>query len=326
MSNEKFNCKLCNKKYKSYVGLWKHQKKHKIEPSTKDDNKIEPSAKNDNEIKPSAKNDNEIEPSAKNDNKIDQSDKYNCINCNKNFKYRQNRYKHQLSCCEKNKIIDIENKLEIIENKLADCIQPINNIVNNYTYSNTINNTANFTSNININKIGSENINELTYEEVKTIFRTHTNCLITLINTLNFNERLPQNHSFCVTSLDGKYVSVYNTDKNLIEKRTKKNFYDEIFNSSISTMYKLFNDIKNKVSIKKAKNLELMIQNVKSLVIENSKIKNTYNNELNLLSYNNRDIVLNSWEKILPSNLLEDDNNSESDSSKDSFYYLTDSD
>ena len=93
-------------------------------------------------------------------------------------------------------------------------------------------------------------------------------------------------------------------------------------------MHKIFNSIKNKVSKKKATNLESMIQDVKMLVIENSKIKNTYNNELNLLSYNNRDMVLNSWEKILAPNMIEDtvDDDSGSESSKDSFYYLTDSD
>lgn len=340
MSDKNYSCESCKKNYKSYVGFWKHNKAHhplmcnsKESYAKKNINKnVTPNVTPVTPCKNNEITDDIICKESVNINKsvnvLNETNKYKCVNCNKDFKYRQNKYKHQLNCNE-NKIAHIENKLQIIESKLeASNIHSVNNIVNNYNYNNTINNTANFTSNININKVGSEDINELTYDEVKTIFRTHTNCLITLINTLNFNERLPNNHSFCVTSLDGKYVSVYNTDKNSIEKRTKKNFYDEIFNTSIDTMHKIFNSIKNKVSKKKATNLESMIQDVKMLVIENSKIKNTYNNELNLLSYNNRDMVLNSWEKILAPNMIEDtvDDDSGSESSKDSFYYLTDSD
>jgi DNA-directed RNA polymerase subunit RPC12/RpoP len=313
-------CTICKKNYASYQSLWIHNKKFHNEILEKMLN--------------TSKNIYIIKSKVILNDKLT-SKKYKCNICNNEFNSRQSKWYHEKKC--KNVPLNVENKNIKENNKLEEKINNIENKINiieskpnitniNYNTANITNNTANITNNtIIINKLGYENIDILSYDEIKTIFRAHANCVIELVNLLNFNDKGPENHSFCVTSLEGKYVQVYNTDKNQIEKKIKKNFYDEILNASINTMYKLLEQIKNKVSLKKKKKLESMIDRVYKLLIQN-KYKITYNNEINLISYNNRNLVLDTWQKVEPTNLIEDDDSDSDDSSKDSFYYCSESD
>lgn len=336
--NEKsrtYSCEICEKKYSSASSLWNHNKKfHNDErqkssllPKKSEDLSHDAPQKSSLLSKNVKKSELLVQKSeVLSIDATSLEEAYECLSCFKKFNTRQAKWYHQKNCSIINKINIIEEKINSMENK--------SNIITNINYntSNITNNTANITNNISnilINKLGYEDVNVLTFEEIKTIFRAQTNCLITLINSLNFNEKMPENHSFCVTSLEGKYVKVYNSDKNQIEKKIKKNFYDEIFNSSINTMYKLLQQVHNKVSKKKKDKLESMINNVKELLLIQNKHKTTYNNELNLLSYNNRNLVLDTWQKVAPNNLIEDEQSDSDDSdnsSKDSFYYCSDSD
>ncbi len=38
------------------------------------------------------------------------------------------------------------------------------------------------------------------------------NCIISLISLLNFNQEIPENHTFCTTALNDKYISTINTE------------------------------------------------------------------------------------------------------------------
>ena len=48
------------------------------------------------------------------------------------------------------------------------------------------------------------------------------NCIISLISLLNFNQEIPENHNFCTTVLNDKYISTINTETLEIEKQRKK--------------------------------------------------------------------------------------------------------
>lgn len=67
-----------------------------------------------------------------------------------------------------------------------------NKVINIGSITNTLNNNSN--NSLNICNPGDENINLLTNTEQKYIMSQGMNSILSLIEYLNFNERLPQNH------------------------------------------------------------------------------------------------------------------------------------
>lgn len=84
----------------------------------------------------------------------------------------------------------IKSKLDKLEKKVNKKV--INNNHGNIYNGNVVNN------NITINKIGSENLLDFNDIEITMIFNKELEGIITFIELLNFNERLPQNHSYCI--------------------------------------------------------------------------------------------------------------------------------
>ena len=132
----------------------------------------------------------------------------------------------------------------------------------------------------------------------------NNNPLIDIISLLNFNENLPENHSFCNTSLEGDYVSVINTDNNKIEKKNKHEFYDKVLNSSfdkidqISIILELDNDIKELLKDKYKKHLDKKMNHIKNTFFTDKVYHNSYKTNINELSYNNKDIISITWSKL----------------------------
>jgi hypothetical protein len=302
-----YKCNQCNKIYASYQSLWIHNKKFHI--NNKNNAIILPSLYNNNAI---------ILPSLYNNNAIilpSLNKSLTCNKCLKVFTHRNNKYRHE-KICKENKIVELEqNNIQLNNNtniQLND-----NKIINN----NTLNNTYV------INAIGSENIDKLTYEDIKKIFRQHKNSLYYAIEIVNFNENIPENHNFYNSSLEGKYINVFNTDTNTPEKKNKKDFFDKILLSSLKIMNLLYEKVKDSVSKVKQKSLLRMIEELDNIAHIDIH-KKIYAINVNQMSYNKKELIKNTWNKTSKNNstnLLEDTKYySDSDSdSKDSFYYLT---
>ena len=135
----------------------------------------------------------------------------------------------------------IKLKNEIIQLKSITPTSINNGSINNGTINNITNNFV-------INKIGEEALNKISYDDIKDIFRQQKNCLYHAIKYVNFNEKIPENHNFYNSSLEGKYVNVFNVDKKEVEKKNKKDFYDTVLISAINIMTSLYDKIKDSVS------------------------------------------------------------------------------
>ncbi len=158
MSSKKlYNCESCNKTFETATGLWKHKKNKHTEPKIIIDK--------------------------------------NCIckYCNKDFYDRTSRWRHEKQTCKMNTdivILNDPNSYNNIANK-----SNINKLaMDNSNIIDTQNN--NQTINIYLNGTGKENIDELNEDEIEEILNDGLNSLITLIKHLNFNDRLPENHTF----------------------------------------------------------------------------------------------------------------------------------
>ena len=268
-----YSCILCKKNYKSYQSIWNHN------------NKFHP-------------NINITIPVI--DNKIR---KFNCINCNKKFTRKDNMIFHQENNCKNKSNIDPK----ILQKELIELRKEVNDLKTNKSNT-TINidktaninngNINNGTINIIINKPGTENLLELNDKEIKDIFGNKLEGVITFVKLLNFNERLPSNHSFCSTSLEGPYLSIYNTDNSIVDKDRKKYFFEDLLSRSVNKMEELYKKYKNKFKEDKQQQIEADINTLKYIKDKdmNDSLLKEMLKKLNLLSYNYRQIILNTWE------------------------------
>jgi hypothetical protein len=146
---------------------------------------------------------------------------------------------------------------------------------------------------------------------------------------------MPENHNFYNSSLEGKYINVFNVETNSPEKKNKKDFFDKLLMSSLNIMNLLYEKVKDSVSPIKQKSLLKMIEELDNIAhLDNH--KKIYALNVNQISYNKKDIVKKSWCEYTKnksselSELSESENkiyDSDSDTeSKDSFYYLTEED
>jgi len=297
LKDRRYSCKICNKDYSSASSLWNHNKKFHNE-------NIENVTKNDTNV-------------TKNDTNFDtkNNDKIKCIFCNKIFKFRQNKYQHQKTCkfkkeIYKNEIIELKKEIEILKNNTNN-----NNIITNNN-NNSNNNNNNTINNITINAIGNESISTLTDKEIKKIVENN-DYMSEIIKYLNFNKRLPQNHIYCITSLEGDYAKYYNHKTKQIEQINKKLLFDKLLVNSFEKLNHLMlyleisKDIKELINEEKIESIINKYEKNKFKFLTNKSRKKNYDYNINELGYNNKKLIMNTWSK-LPQNIC--DNTIESDS------------
>jgi hypothetical protein len=279
-----YKCNTCNKLYKSYQSLWNHNNKFHNKLNTNVTNTVKPSKHNENiciqSLTPSTNQNNE-----------------NCVckYCKKILSTRQSRWRHEKSCSKNNNknsdntnnsmllkyIKDLTNKITQLENKL-DTKQNVvyNNIVNN----GSINNRT-----LNVCKTGNEDINLLTNAEKNLIVSDGLNGIITLVDKLNFNERLPQHHNFYTSAINDKYVNTLDHKTNTFIKETKKELFDKI----------LFIHMNNLSSLCKThKQYKECFDKLKTIMFSD-KYKKIFHEKVNELSYNKKYMVIDTAKLLI---------------------------
>jgi hypothetical protein len=281
-----YMCNLCNKKYSDKSGLWYHNKKFHPETSEKLLNSSSSILKISSNSTP-----NEI-------------NNLKCHMCNKNYSRSDNLKRHLLICNKKNDFEEkqekMQQKISMLENKielLSKNQKPTTKIINKVS-GNLINgNNQDIGNKQIIYKTGSETLDTISYNEVSTIFDNEISSVIKLIELVNFSENKPENHSFCSTTLESPYLSYYNTDTNSINKERKRYFFEEVICKSIQNHEILYDKFKNKFDSIKRKKIEDNIYNLKKIRDNsfNNKIMGELIRNLNLLSYNKRNLIQDTW-------------------------------
>ncbi len=214
---------------------------------------------------------------------------FKCEYCNKILSDRHSLWRHENKSCKKNlQLIKNVTNININENTNSNI-----NVIQNQTNINNI--TIKFTS------LENQNILDLTEKQKEEIINDGLNGIITLIKHLNFNKDFPQNHLFCMTNINNKYVNALNLETNKIEKYRKFDFFEEIFKNSLKHMKILNNTIKDfDIQDKFEKKIESIEKNIFNY-LEPYHMK-LYHDDLNILSYNQRDIIRKTWEDNLSNN------------------------
>ena len=315
-------CSICNKKYSSYKSLWNHNKKFHI------------NNKNVTTILPHTASQTTTLTTHVSQNTT--QNKNQCTYCNKILSRHDSLMRHQKICDSK---IDQENKITQLENKIMELESKINTKINDKTNTKintkintqTNNNNNGTINNITINQFGKENINTISVKEIKDLIK-NDNYLVDIVKLLNFNEKYPENHNFCNTSLEGKYISVFNSDTNKIEKINKNDFYDKVLCNSftkmdnLSLILELNNDVKEQIKEKYKEHLDNKLTHIKDIFYKDKIYKKNYKTNINELAYNKNKIILDTWSVVPEIEKLDDESDSDCSCKYSAFTESSDSD
>lgn len=218
--------------------------------------------------------------------------KYVCKFCTKSFSCRQSRWTHQKTCQQKDThllkeaetVAELKNKIKMLESKptIQNNIINDNKIINNYTQNIVISSSPGF-----------EAIDHLTTEQKKFIMNKGLSSLMYLIETTNFDKSKPENHSYCVTALNDKHASMVDTKTNSIIKTDKNELYDKVLAGNLNKLEKLSAD--GEFEQKEKKQYIETVERLKNTLFLNKKGIKKYYSEINLLSYNNKDLIQETW-------------------------------
>ena len=289
----KLICQYCNKEFASYASRCNHIKKFHVAKS-------EISSKIPTIVTQNHSN-NEIKS---------EKSKIICEFCNKSFSRKDNVKRHQLKCEKKENVLllvkKLENEVNILKSKTINK-KVLTNTNNTLTNNNSHNKT---TINGNVNQYyiaptGKEDT-QFTISEIKEIFKDGFSMCNKQIELKNLNPKREENHSFCAINRDGGNILTCNTDDNNIKHERKKYFLEEVISNSIKDTEILYLKNKNLFNKNDQKRIEENIESLKEHYIEGRKssIYRELIHDLNLRIYNNRGIILKTWEKVFGKDLL----------------------
>lgn len=233
---------------------------------------------------------------------------YYCTYCNKKYKHNQTKWTHEQKCKNIHNV-SLVDKVQQLTEKIKELeTKPCN----------TINNTTNNIQII-INQPGLESIEHLSVNQQREIMQKGLNSLTYLIKLNNFNKEIPENHSYCVTALNDKHASVINPDTNSVMKTDKNTLFDKILVSNIKNLEIISSN--SEFNYNEINEYNEKLKTLKNLLFMNRKGLKRYYSELNLLSYNNKDLILDTWDTItnLDKIIYPD---SESDTEADIVHYI----
>ena len=136
--------------------------------------------------------------------------------------------------------------------------------------------------------------------DIKKILNNNNKAISELVEIINFNEKYPENHNFCNTSLEGKYFSVLNPLTKKIEKIHKEKFYDKLLKNSHDKIHEIYDRVKYSKDFKKKykKKAKDIIEYLINSFISSKYQKKFYNINMNELSYNKKEMILDTWKTL----------------------------
>jgi hypothetical protein len=213
-----------------------------------------------------------------------------CKKCNCIFNSNSTRWRHEKICLGKDtneEVTKLKNEIKEIKSQLTK-LSDKPNIINNYTQNN---------NNVVISSPpGLETIEHLSLDQKRFIMNKGLSSLMYLIETTNFNNQKPENHSYCVTAINDKHASMIDYKTNSVIKTDKMELYDKVLAGNLNKLEKLSADTEFKLDEK----LKYVndVDRLKNILFVSKKGIKKYYSEINLLSYNNKDLIQDTWNSL----------------------------
>ena len=312
----RYHCNICDKNYKTYQTLWKHNKTFHTEKTHILSSKNHP---NDDSLssKYHPKDDtlsSKYHPNESN-LKIKKTLRKICNYCNTEYSCYKNVFKHEKKCKEnpinkkeiilsntniQKEILDLLNLDNVDKrtiNKINSLLKKmhnndsINNINSNNSVNNSHNNNGTINNTINIIQLGKENLSDILDKKEKLhVLNKKNNAVLELIELAHFNTKYPQLHSIILTNKNTNTLYLYNEEKKIFKLTNKNEAIDQLIECKICDIEEFYEEHKNVLTENVKRIIETIIddryENDDKPVV-NKQIRDNINN----LLYNNRNTV-----------------------------------
>ncbi len=206
-------CDICEKIYASVQSLWNHTSKYHNKTTLGKMTKCK-------QVYVQCKH------NYTQDNTPEITTEYKCDYCDKSYKYRQSKSRHQSKCTNKPTIVNMQNKINELELKLAQ-ISPVPNPnqINNGTINNTTNTNNGPVNNGTINnnyiiKFGSEDLSTiLSKEDMIKICNKKFSSIEESIKMTHFNKDKPELNNVIIKNLRDDYAYVHDGDEYIVQDK-----------------------------------------------------------------------------------------------------------
>ena len=331
-------CKYCNKKYSTNQSRSNHYRIYHILES-KPKVSLE-SAKSKSKVSLDSVNSKpklSLESANSNSDVNKGINNYNCKYCDKIYKHKQSKYKHEQMCNNKLQIdnyniikqdnLEIKNELNKINELLKLCkihpktLQKINNqlinktnngSINNGFINNTVNNNTINNKIVNIVKFGTEELHKiLSQSEILKILNKKMCSLEESIKMIHFNDSKPEFKNIYITNLKDQYAYIYNGNRFIAV--LKADILEELVDNHFENIEYSADEYKEKLQPKTIEVLEKFIDKMNNednefLDKQHKKsypnFKNYTINEIKLMIYNMSDKKTNVMNIICGKNEL----------------------
>ena len=174
------------------------------------------------------------------------SNLYYCRYCDKPFKYRQGRFKHEKNRCNiaklnVMKLSNLENEVQTLKNKLDNTthITSVTSINHNTNSHNTINN-------IHVHGIGSENIQYLApfiQKNLRDFSTRKPRFFYDYMKEKHFNLEHPENHNLKCTNKKLKEIKMWSDKSSTFETRQKDDATLILYKVIVDDVGKILSDL-----------------------------------------------------------------------------------
>jgi uncharacterized C2H2 Zn-finger protein len=217
---------------------------------------------------------------------IDNDGEFVCQYCNKKFKHRANIYRHQKNSCEK---IPTNNTINNITNNTTNNTNNITNNTNNITNNtNIINNNINIT--VSFDSVDIKSI--YTDEQLYKLFCEKTyDAIKIMIKDIFCNINKPENLNVYVPSLTHNFINLFNCF-GCWEAENKDKIIDSLIIKCSDIISDAVCDMIEKKNISLSKGKQQCLDYYSTEADDNtSKNYKQFFNDINLLFFNNKNLI-----------------------------------
>ena len=150
--------------------------------------------------------------------------KYKCKYCEKKYKHRQSKFKHEKKCK-----VNKEDKIKYLEEKVINMEKMIKKSNKNHIINITNNNIDNRkiqNNNLQINNFDKENLNYISSNIALKVAKNFKGLLPNFIDLIHFNEKHPENHNIRIKDIKNGMAEI--RDKNKWKYLSMNDFLDEM--------------------------------------------------------------------------------------------------
>ena len=256
MEEKKKNlCSICGKKYSSRQSLHNHKKRMHPEKDT---------------TFPTFSKSKVSLNIAKSKSIVSQI--YQCKYCDKVYKHKQSKYKHEKNCKHNTNVnyISKEEHLEELEKLKEELTAQFTKMLNEKNVGNTNNNTMKIgdhntdittQNNFTIIQLGKEDVlGTITQKEKLKILNERYKSVLELVKLMHCSGKYPQFNNSIISNLKSEFALTYNEEEDQFLTTDKDELVSDIVSYRTTNVEEILEENKDKVSIQTDKKVKELIE------------------------------------------------------------------